>query len=446
MTNNAHYDLAVIGGGSGGVGTALAAARRGLRVLLVEAGPMLGGTSTLGGVNTWEPGVGAPAMATELYAHLARTPVAIGVSRTVKHWTSEQPWGLSRIDRTLAYEETLRRAGVDADHLFRVTFEPAAMAAAMAELLTATGQVKIRLGARFVAAEATGERIAKLVIAAAGGEERVTARFVADATGQIQVCTALGCQTSLGAEAQACYHEPSAPATPQQQLNGVTVCFRVTPVATQAVEPLPRDIPDELRPGDFSITEYPSGDLNINTLPMMEGWEFHCLGEVEGRRVCIERLYQIWHWLQRKKGFDHYRLETIFPFTGIREGPRLVGRTVLTEQAVRLGCSGQPDAARWVALADHALDVHGEGHLCRELREPYGIPYECLLPQEYINLIVPCRGASFSHLAASSCRLTRTMMQLGNAAGLAVAAAMEAGCGLPDIDLSGVRQEVFASR
>ena len=44
------YDLAVIGGGSGGVAAALAAARAGLHVVIVERGDMLGGTSTLGGL------------------------------------------------------------------------------------------------------------------------------------------------------------------------------------------------------------------------------------------------------------------------------------------------------------------------------------------------------------------------------------------------------------
>jgi len=436
------YDFAVIGGGSGGFCAALAAARRGLRVLLVEPGSMLGGTSTLGGVNTWEPGVGAP-IATELYASLARIPQTIGISRTVKHWTLEAPWGLSRIDPALAYGDTLRRAGVDADHWCRVTFEPAAMAAVMAELLIATGRVDIRLGARFIAAETAGERISTLVIAAAGGEERIAARYVADATGQIKVCTALGCRTTLGAEARSCYGEPSAPETAREQLNGVTVSFRVTPVATPAVEPLPAGVPDELRTGSISITEYPCGDLNLNTLPLMEGWNYYQLGEAEGRRRCIERLYQTWHWLQREKGFDRYRLAMIFPFTGIREGPRLVGRAVLTEHEVRQGCSGQPHPEHWIALADHALDVHGEGYLCRELTEPYGIPSACLLPREYTNLIVPCRGASFSHIAAASCRLTRTMMQLGHAAGVVVASAIATDSDLPDIEVAPIQQELL---
>jgi hypothetical protein len=115
---------------------------------------------------------------------------------------------------------------------------------------------------------------------------------------------------------------------------------------------------------------------------------------------------------------------------------------VLTENDVRLGYSNVTDKSRWIALADHALDVHGEGHLCRELNEPYGVPYECLLPQEYTNLIIPCRGASFSHIAAASCRLSRTMMQLGNAAGIAVATAATSGSELPDVDLARVRGEM----
>lgn len=50
--------LAVIGGGSGGFGAALAAARLGVDVVLVEKGDCLGGTSVRGGVNCWEMGAG----------------------------------------------------------------------------------------------------------------------------------------------------------------------------------------------------------------------------------------------------------------------------------------------------------------------------------------------------------------------------------------------------
>jgi glycine/D-amino acid oxidase-like deaminating enzyme len=66
------YDLAVIGGGSAGFGAALAAARRGLKVVVVERGDALGGTATRGGVNCWEMGVGGTGIPFDLYRRLKR--------------------------------------------------------------------------------------------------------------------------------------------------------------------------------------------------------------------------------------------------------------------------------------------------------------------------------------------------------------------------------------
>ena len=43
-----HYDVAVIGGGPGGIPAAIAAARQGAKVLLVEKNGFLGGNMTIG--------------------------------------------------------------------------------------------------------------------------------------------------------------------------------------------------------------------------------------------------------------------------------------------------------------------------------------------------------------------------------------------------------------
>ncbi|MFW5718530.1 MAG: FAD-dependent oxidoreductase, partial [Spirochaetota bacterium] len=50
---DAHYDLVVAGGGPAGTTAAIAAARRGLKVLLVEASGALGGMGTTGLVSSW---------------------------------------------------------------------------------------------------------------------------------------------------------------------------------------------------------------------------------------------------------------------------------------------------------------------------------------------------------------------------------------------------------
>jgi hypothetical protein len=172
------------------------------------------------------------------------------------------------------------------------------------------------------------------------------------------------------------------------------------------------------------VNHYPGGDLNVNMLPTMEGSEFRRLPHAEALAECRRRVRAEWHHVQQVfPEFQGYRLSWVAPELGVREGPRVVGEYVLTEHDLRAGLSGQRHADI-IAVADHALDTHDSGSGgCGELQEPYGIPYRCLIPRGFGNLLVACRGASFSSLAASSCRLARTMMQLGQAAGSAAAIA-----------------------
>lgn len=62
--------LIVVGGGSAGTAAAIEAARNGVKTLLIEAESMLGGTSTICGVNCWEPVCGATGIPKELYERL----------------------------------------------------------------------------------------------------------------------------------------------------------------------------------------------------------------------------------------------------------------------------------------------------------------------------------------------------------------------------------------
>ncbi|MBS3762080.1 MAG: FAD-dependent oxidoreductase [Planctomycetes bacterium] len=433
MPQSPKYDVVVLGGGSGGFGAALAAGRRGLNVLLVEKGPVLGGTSTRGGVNTWEPGVSGPGFPAELYDRLSSQPSFIGGSRTDKFYSSDRPWGYSKIDRSIGYRDTLRRSGLDSDQWFRITFEPDAMAAEMARMLAETQCVEIRLNNELVDAVADNRAVQHVVLRSGDEETSVEACYFVDATGGIALCRILGCRTAIGAESRDVYDEPGAPAEDSDFVNGVTLCYRVTPCGSSEPDPLPETVGEKPYKAVVSINEYPCGDLNLNMLPTMEGREFRSLERFEALRICRDRVYRHWFWLQTEHNFTGYRLANIFEMAGIREGPRLVARTVLTENEIRRGCSGQMDPERWIALADHALDVHGEGGGATELEEPYGIPYDCLLPQEYDNLIVACRGAGFSHIAASSCRLSRTMIGLGHAAGLATALASDDQTLLPEM-------------
>jgi hypothetical protein len=251
---------------------------------------------------------------------------------------------------------------------------------------------------------------------------------------------AVGCEAMTGQESRERFNEPDAPLKATTRVNGVTLIYRVTPGKEPRVEGAP--VPCWWRKSFPSahVNHYPNGDLNINMLPTMEGEEFVRLGYDAALAECQKRVRAHWRYLQNHaEEFRRFRLVWIAPALGVRETRRIVGEYVLNENDLLAGLSGQkhPDIT---CLADHMMDTHG-GHSKHrgELTEPYGVPYRCLIPKGFRNLLVACRASSFSSLAASSCRLSRTMMQMGQAAGTAAALAKELNVDLPAVPADRLR-------
>lgn len=445
-------DLAVVGGGSGGFGAALAAARLGLRVVLVERADRLGGNSVRGGVHCWEMGAGGTGIPFEIYRRLKQIPNAVGIYSYGRHlvWFKPDkepyrfPGGETVIDPTRRYLDSLCRHGLKGlgadeaacrEQWHGVVFEPDAMSATMQALLDETGRCRILLNTEFRTLGAAQGRVQFLQL---GNGQRIVARDYVDATGDGWLCQDAHCEAMTGQEPRDRFDEPSAPPQATQSINGVTLIYRVAPKSAAGTAPLPADVPAKCWwRGGFPVAQmnhYPNGDLNINMLPTMDGREFLQLGYPAAYAECQRRVLAHWYDLQtRYEEFRRYRISWVAPALGVRETRRFVGEYVLTERDVRGGLSQQkhPDI---IAVADHSLDTHGShAHGIGELREPYGVPYRCLIPKGYRNLLIACRAASFSSLAASSCRLSRTMMQLGQAAGTAAALAKELNVDLPDV-------------
>lgn len=446
--------LAVIGGGSAGVAAALAAARLGVDTALIERGEEIGGTAIHAGIHCWEPGVGGTGIPFDLYRRLKSLhPDAVGIYRFGRHFCWQDGWywphrpdlvnfpgGEMLIDPSRTYRDSLRRhpgPGQPADEAFcrahwhGVVFEPEMMAAAQRALLEETGRVRILTGTGCRPVE-FGDGMVRHAVLDDGST--LQADYWVDASGGA-LCADCGCEMLWGREARARFQEPGAPAEPSDKVNGVTLIYRITPATAPAVEPLPSEIPTACWWTDvfpaMSCYAYPNGDRNCNTLPTMEGEEWRRLGDEAAYAECRRRVRAHWHFLQATfPEFRHYRLGWIAPRLGIREGRRVVCEYMLTEYDLRRGLPGQTDADL-IAIADHPLDRHGEGGGCPELDAPYGIPYRSLIPRGWRNLLVAGRAAGFSSIAASSCRLTRTMMQLGQAAGTAVALAQ--GHALPEV-------------
>ena len=425
-------DVCVVGGGSGGFGAALAAARAGAKVILVEKQAILGGTSTSAFVTNWEPGPGC-SFARELYGHLKAKGDTVAIAPRVHRYQSNEPYGLSygTPKSDLAYDDTLRRAGKG--RKCSVVMKPEALSEAMVAMLKTAG-VRILLETTFRTAETSGRTVRSIRSTGPGGRSAtIVAKVFIDSTGGAHLCRAAGCETMLGADLRSRFDEPSAPEKSARVLNAISLCYRIRRVP----EPRRTEAPSG-EVGAFGKTAFVSGvsdrELIVNPLGLVAGVVLIDKGYPQTMALARRRVGAHWHWLQRYPHFKGYELKDIAPMLGIRESYRTVTEYILTQRDLVAGLAGQKHADI-IAIADHPMDTHGRGGGLRNVRAAYGIPYRCLIPKGYDNLLVACRGAGFSHIAASSCRLSRTMIALGHAAGAAAAEAARDGKNVRKIDI-----------
>lgn len=434
-------DVCVIGAGAGGIGCVYRLIKNGIKTVVVDRYPDFGGTAVFCGVDGWEPGVSLDGLHTLLKKEMEAMEQGCHVVETVpncnlfhpengmnwdNHSFEAYPWGLS-LPTGKGYEDTMKRCLFlrGNDTLKRLQFEGKAMQKAVHRVFQPyQNNLTTYFGYSFESCTVHGDRVESVTVS--NGAERVciSARCFVDASGNIVLARDAGCQVAFGREGKAVYHEPSA-TVKSDDVNAVTYVFRIHPVPDSShIDQIPREYEsvdlhawkrDKMKSLVSCFCMYPNGDVNVNMLPTMEGSEYFSLGS-RADQVGRARVYAYWRYLQTEKKMQGYTLTHIFD-AGVRESYRLVGRYVLSEQDIRAGLTRQPKVGRTAAVADHPLDVHGKDSMCRELEMPYEIPIECAMTREYDNLFVACRGASFSHIASASVRLTRTMLSFGEGVG-----------------------------
>lgn len=426
--------VCIVGGGSAGFGCAYRLAKNGISVAVIEKNTNFGGTAVFGGVNCWEPGVSLDGVHSELVKELQQIKNGCFVAETVpncrliegtgEHSFDKYPWGLS-VGTDREYECTERRClrlVEESGEIYRrFQYDDYAMIEAMNNVLKPYENSMQKLfGYTLAGYESKGNKVTAVI--AERGSEKVTVEteYFVDATGSIVLARMAGCEYFVGSESAETYNEPSAPMKRNMNINGTTYVFRITktddPNYIDEIPPkyLNFDATEHLRTISCFNT-YPNGDINVNMLPTMSGEKYIELGDradFTGHAI----VYHYWHYLQEYKGMRGYKLVKIFD-AAIREDYRLVGKYVLTENDIRKGVIAQDLQDRIVAVADHALDMHGKGGGGGEVIIPYGLPIDCAITNEYENLLVACRGSSFSHIAASSARLTRSMISFGEGVG-----------------------------
>jgi len=173
------YDVIVVGGGVAGVAAAVAAARNGARVCLIEKAHALGGLATLGLVVYYLPlcdGRGNQVIG-GLGEEMLRLAVRYGPGKVPDCWN-----GPGDIE-----QRTRQR--------FSVRFNPASYAIALDEFVLDAG-VKVLFDTRFCGVLGGGGRIEAVVVECKSGRGALVCKTVVDASGDADVCFAAGERTA----------------------------------------------------------------------------------------------------------------------------------------------------------------------------------------------------------------------------------------------------------
>lgn len=369
-------DVLVAGGGTAGCAAAVAAARRGRSVLLVEEGNCLGGVSTAGGVNEW-------------FASLD------GLGDIFEHLKTE-----------------LDRYGARFGQFFNSEYLKIIW-----QLLAEEAGVTVLFHASVVGADVAGRRVTRATIVSCSQFIAVEAAYFIDTTGEGDFAALAGAGFLQG--------DPQTGHTLHMSLTCLLqdTGRPVTPYLPPGLEPI--NTVDDL-PGLRTYRRLPDGRVYCNMTKVTRHDPTDPFSLSEAEREARRQLARTVHFLQRHD-YPTYVLTSSGAKIGIREGRRIVGDYVLTEADVT--GSAPRDFEDGVAVATSQIDFHSltqPGDAGRRQRvEPYAIPWRCLIARGFDNLLMAGKCASGDQVAQSSFRMTPTCCAMGQAAGTGVALALE---------------------
>jgi hypothetical protein len=422
------FDVVVVGSGSAGSTAAIAAAREGADVLLVEKLPFLGGVST--------------AVLDTFYGFY--TPGARSL-KVVGGIGDEVVAGLRAIGSVVERPNTYGAGtGVTylAEHL-KVVWE---------DLVIRSG-ARVLLHAFVQGATVIDGRITDLLVATKAGLRRIEAGIVIDASGDADVCHHAGFGYELAGEL-----------SPAQTL---TTTFRMTNVdiarrKSISKEELHRLMALAKEAGDFDLPRVegsdhitPIGDMIATIMTRVEHVGYRdghvvnatdpdvlTAAEIAGRRQALEYARFL---VARVPGYEDASLVALGTQIGVRETRRVFGDYRVTRDDVlsarqfddQIGLCGAP-------IEDHHGGA-GTGTTWEYLPDAtaVGIPLASLIVQDSLNTLVAGRCFSATHDAQASIRSMAQCMAMGQAAGTLAAMAVDAG-EVRKIDPAAVRLRLVA--
>jgi hypothetical protein len=399
-------DVLVVGGSPAGVAAALAAARQGMVVMLVEPRPFLG--------TVW---TGAMLNMVDLNF----------MPRSNRHLTR----GI--------FLEVYREIG-------GITFDPRRVRQLLLRKVEAEPGISLLLQTHVVRPIVESQAVIGAVVRLPDGSEAtLTAQVTIDATDDGDLAAAAGVPFTFGREASR-FDRRAMPATLMFRVSGLDWRALVAYASRHRRGRQPsgaylgyvwgfRDLMRGYAPADVRLSAH---DLNIARLPDGSAWvnslQVHDVdgtdraSRIDGYRRAKREIPALLAYLrQHIPGFAEARLVEVAPELYVRETRHLEGLYTLTAEDI---------ASRtrfWdrIAAASYPVDLHqyipGERYGNSPVRSPYTIPLRSLIAARVDRLFFASRAFSATFEAAGSARIVATTMAMGEGAGVAAAVAVAHG-------------------
>lgn len=393
-----HVDVCVIGGGIGGLFTAISAARHGARVALMQDRPVLGGNAS-SEIRMWISGAGTRVrdlqetgiMEELLLENMYRNP-----RRNFTVWD------------TLLYEMVRFEKNIDL-----------MLNCACCEAKTENRHIESVRGFQLTTYT----------------WHEVHARIFVDCSGDSILAPLTGAEFRVGREAKGEFGEEFGLEVADRHTMGMSVMMQCRETDHPIAYTPPAWAYDF--PTDEAMNHKPHNLYAINTnfyWIELGGMQNSINDTEEVRDELLKIAFGVWDHIKNHgdHGAENWDLEWVSFLPGKRESRRYVGDYTLTQHDVENATPFEDVVAYGGWQIDNHLpggfhmDARGGAHLQkRRLSEPYGIPLRSLYSRNIDNLMFAGRNISASHVAFSSTRVMGTIGVIGQAAGTAAAIAVQ---------------------
>lgn len=395
-----HADLIVIGGGLSGTCAAITAARAGIRVVLVQDRPVLGGNSS--------------------------SEVRLWVLGATSHMGNNNRWAREGgiIDEILV------------ENLYRnPEGNPVIFDTILLEKVISECNIRLLLNTVLYRTVKKNEQEIEKVFAFCSQNSmryELIGEWFCDASGDGIMAFQAGAPFRMGAESKEEFGEKFAPEQEYGELLGHTIYF----YSKDTGKPV-RFIPPAYALKDINlISRYKSfkaGDDGCKLWWIEYGGRMDTVYDTEKIKWELWKVvYGVWDYIKNSGKFpeaDNMTLEWVGTIPGKRESRRFEGEYILKQQDI-VEQKRFPDAISfggWSIDLHPADGVYSEKPGCNQWHSKgiYQIPFRCYYNLNMSNLFYAGRIISASHVAFGSTRVMGTSAHGGQAVGMAAALAVQ---------------------